>query len=468
MRKHIFIYILFFISAITAAGQGQGFRMDVELKQASGKDVFLAHHYLGSIYAKDTIRLDDNGRGTFSADSLLPQGLYKLYLNENTHFDFILGADQQFLLKNDSFATETVRVTGADETEAFVSYTSFLRNLQKRNSEIRKQIENSGAAGKVNLEREMTGLTAQLYEYWDKLEKEFPDSFISKFVKATHVPAPDIASLPKEVRENDSLLLLARFYYQRNHFWDNFDYTDERMLYTPYFKNKLETWFTKVLYQQYDSVKPFVFSFLEEVRPNKRIFQFAASYFLNASINSNIMGMDALFVDLARKYYLSGQAFWATNESLEKIRENVLFFENNLIGKTAPDLTLEGIDGQYHNLHQLNGTYTIVLIYEPGCSHCREFVPGLYNEVYKPFRNKGLEVYAIYSMGNREEWEKFLNEHELHDWINVWDEHHASRFKILYDARTTPGIYILDENKKILAKKMAVEQVKMFMQSVLQ
>jgi hypothetical protein len=39
----------------------------------------------------------------------------------------------------------------------------------------------------------------------------------------------------------------------------------------------------------------------------------------------------------------------------------------------------------------------------------------------------------------------FLNQHELHDWINVWDEHHVSRFKILYDARTTPGIFILDE-----------------------
>jgi hypothetical protein len=65
------------------------------------------------------------------------------------------------------------------------------------------------------------------------------------------------------------------------------------------------------------------------------------------------MGMDALFVDLARKYYLSGEAFWATDEAIEKIRENVLFFENNLIGRQAPDLTLEGFDGQYYNLNQV-------------------------------------------------------------------------------------------------------------------
>jgi hypothetical protein len=29
----------------------------------------------------------------------------------------------------------------------------------------------------------------------------------------------------------------------------------------------------------------------------------------------------------------------------------------------------------------------------------------------------------------------------------------------LYDARKTPGIYVLDENKKIIAKGMSVEQL---------
>jgi peroxiredoxin len=311
-------------------------------------------------------------------------------------------------------------------------------------------------------------LTTELHNYWNKTESEFPDAFLPKFIKANHVPTLDISSLPPEVQRNDSLLLLAKFKYQQEHFWDNFDYTDERFLYTPFFKSKLETWFTKVLYQNYDSIKPPVFEFIEKVKPHQRIFQFAVSYFLNSSINSKIMGMDALFVDLARTYYLSGEAFWATGESLEKIKENVLFYENNLIGKTAPDLTLEGLDGQYFNLHQINANYTLVLIYEPDCSHCKAFVPELYSEIYLPFRDKGLEVFAIYSMDDREEWEKFITEHNLFDWINVWDEHHVSRFKILYDARTTPGLYVLDSNKEIIAKKISVEQLKGFLQAVLQ
>lgn len=442
---------------------GQNFRLEVELNSAAGKEVFLANYYLGNIYAKDTIRLDEQGRGVFTSDSILPQGLYKIYLDENNHFDFLLGNDQQFSIKNDSFSASSAEVTGSDETAAFFDYSAFLANLQKRNADIRKQIEMASAIEKEQLQNELAGLTAQLHDYWDKLGKDLPNSFLVKFVEANHVPSLDVSTLPKEVQNNDSLLLLARFYHQQKHFWANFDYTDERFLYTPFFKQKLETWFTKVLYQNYDSVKNHVFQFIEEVKPHPRIFQFATSFFLNSSINSNIMGMDALFVDIAKKYYLSGEAFWASAESLEKIRENVLFTEHNLIGKTAPDLTLESIDGEFVNLHQIDAKYTLVVIYEPNCSHCSVFVPELYAHVYLPFKDKGLEVFAIYSMDNKAEWSEFLAKHNLYDWINVWDEHHVSGFKILYDGRKTPGIYVLDENKKIVAKKMAVEQVRQFM-----
>ncbi len=179
------------------------------------------------------------------------------------------------------------------------------------------------------------------------------------------------------------------------------------------------------------------------------------------------MGMDALFVDLARSFYLSGQAFWATEESMKKIKENVIFLEHNLIGKIAPDLTLENIDGEYVNLHKIKSKITILLIWEPNCSHCREFVPKFHDEVYEKFRDKGLQVYSIYSMTNKEEWNDFLIKHNLFDWINVWDENQTTQFKILYDARKTPAVYILDENKKIIAKGMGADQIGDLMKTIL-
>ena len=443
---------------------GEGLNIEVNLKQAAGKEIFLAQYYLGNIYAKDTIHLDEKGYGIFKADSLMPQGLYKIYLDQDNHFDIILGSRQKFSISNDSFRIENIRIDGSEETKAFAEYALFLKKLQEENHAIKEKIKKADEKDKPVLHQQLNNLDDKLRNYRDNLESDLPNSFLIKFVRANYVPSLDESSLPPEVPGNDSLLTSARYYYQREHFWDYFDYTDERFLYTPFFKPKLETWFNKVLYQNYDSVKNYVMDFLEEVKSSARIFQFATSFFLNSSINSNIMGMDALFVDIARKYYLSGEAFWATEESMEKIKENLLFLENNLMGMRAPDLTLESIEGEFINLHQIEAPYTIVLIYEPDCSHCKEFVPDLYSKVFQVFNKKGLEVYAIYSMDSKKEWISFIEEHGLNGWINVWDEKHKSRFKILYDARYTPGIYLLDHNKIIVGKKMSVDQINNFLE----
>lgn len=463
MRQTIAI-LLFFISGFAI---GQGYKINLNIGSGANQKIKLANYYVGNIYLKDSLQLDDTGSGALQGDTLLPQGLYKIYLDDKNHFDFLLGADQDFSMTKESFVSADLEITGAAETAEFAKYTLFMQNLQKKGAEINSKLKTAIGEEKTGLQAEMSDLSRQLHEYWFRIKDEYPNTFLSAFLLANYVPLLDISALAEEIQKNDSLLLLTRFNYQKAHYWDNFDYTDERLLYTPLFKPKLETWFTKVLFQNYDSVKSEVFKFIEDVRLNKRIFQFATSWFLNASINSNIMGMDALFVDLARTYYFSGQAFWATDESMKKIRENVAFAEHNLIGKIAPNLTLENIDGEFVNLHKIQSKITIVLIYEPDCSHCKEFVPHLHKDVYQKYKDKGLKIYAIYSMDKKEEWAEFLTKHNLYDWINVWDETHISQFKILYDARKTPAVYILDENKKIIAKGLTVEQIGNLMNSQL-
>lgn len=455
MTKYLTIILLLISQTVFS----QGYKFQLNLESAVNKEVYLAHYYIGDIYVDDTIKLNDAGSGILKGDNLLPQGLYKIYMDDKNHFDFLLGADQEFSISNKTFSGETIEIKGSVESEEFVKYMSFLENLKENSARIRNSLKTANQEEKRALQKELSLLTPQLQGYWKRIDKELPNTFLAKFLMSNYIPKLDISTIPKETQQNDSLLLLARFKYQQKHFWDYLDYTDERFLYTPLLKPRLETWFTKVLYQNYDSIRPYVFEFIEKVRSNKRIFQFATSFFLNSSINSKVMGIDALFVDLARTYYLSGEAFWATEESLKKIKENVLFMENSLIGMVAPDLTLENIDGEFFNLHQIDKKLTAVIIYEPECSHCSEFVPQFYNEIYQKYKDKGLEVFAIYSMHNKEEWIKFIGQNNLWEWINVWDKDRVSGFNILYDARITPGIFILDEKKRIIAKKMTVKQL---------
>jgi peroxiredoxin len=232
----------------------------------------------------------------------------------------------------------------------------------------------------------------------------------------------------------------------------------------PLIKSKLDTYFEKVLLQLYDSVKPAAYQLIKKVEPYPQMFRFVISYLLNGSLSSRIMGMDALFVDIARDYYLQGKASWADSTTLAKIRENVIFMEHNLVGNKAPDIKMETFDGQPFRLYQQNSKYIILALFEPNCSHCLEYIPRLYEEVYIPYRDKGLEVIAGYTMDNKKEWGDFIEKHHLTDWVNVWDEHHLSRFKIIYDTRTTPAVYLLDKDKKIIAKKVTVEFLKDYLE----
>lgn len=456
--KKVIVLVIFLLSynAIFA----QGYQIGVELPGQENKNITLAYHYLDKIYAADTILLDANGAGTFTGDTLLTQGLYLILIDQSHYFDFILGADQQFKIYNATTNSKDMKVEGCAETKAFVDYINFLDGIKQKGQQLSEQFKTASAEKNANIEDQINQLTSEMKDYWEKIHKELPGSFLYQFLVANEVPQLDISTLPTEVQQNDSLLLLARFDYQREHYWDNFDYTDERFMYTPLYKPKLETWFNKVLYPSYDSVKPYVYNFIDNVEDNPRIFQFAVSFFLNSAINSNVLGMDALFVDLANDYYLNGKAFWADEETLKKVRENVLFAKNNLIGKIAPDLLMETMDGEYVDLHQLDAKLTVVLIYEPNCGHCQAFVPPFYSDVYEKYKNKGLEVFAIYSMDNKPEWEDFVNEHQMYDWINVWDPGDETRFKILYDARITPGVYVLDQDKRIIAKKLSLETIK--------
>lgn len=459
-------YIIFLVFAIYPFNSlfSQGLKIEIELPTEAGKNVTLAYHYLDKIYASDTAHLNSEGFGIIEIDSLIPQGLYKILVDQDHHFDFLMGSDQQFSIRNTTFTSETAEIKGAVESEEFIKYMQYLSNLKKESAELKTKFdETANEEEKNKLRDQINGLTSKLEQYWFNIKEKYPDSFLSKFLLASYVPEYDISKAPAEIQVNDSLLLHERFYYQQKHFWDYLDYTDERFLYTPIFKPKLDTWFNKVLFQSYDSVRIPVLNMIEEVRSNPRVFQFMTSWFLNATINSNIVGMDALFVEISEKYYLSGDAYWATEETLKAVRENVLFLQNNLIGETGPDLTMETVDGEFMNLHKLDAKITIVVIFEPNCSHCKEFVPKFHDEIYEKYKDKGLAVYAIYSMDFKEEWTEFLTEYDLYNWINVWDPDNISNFKILYDARQTPAVFVLDENKTIIAKKIGVEQLDMLL-----
>lgn len=83
------------------------------------------------------------------------------------------------------------------------------------------------------------------------------------------------------------------------------------------------------------------------------------------------------------------------------------------------------------------------------------------HKIYDQLKSKGVQVLSIHTMSSVEgkrKWIDFVNEHGMHDWINVWSPY-SLEFKDIYDVYTTPVVLVLDANKKIIAKKISPEQV---------
>ncbi len=62
----------------------------------------------------------------------------------------------------------------------------------------------------------------------------------------------------------------------------------------------------------------------------------------------------------------------------------------------------------------------------------------------------------------RDKWLNFIQERKLYDWINVYDLYHLSKYRDLYDISSTPVIYLLDEKKEIIAKRIGHDNIKDF------
>ena len=115
--------------------------------------------------------------------------------------------------------------------------------------------------------------------------------------------------------------------------------------------------------------------------------------------------------------------------------------------------------------HDVKAKLTILVFWDPGCGHCKKVIPKLY-ELYGKYKSKGVEVYAVCTVQDTTEWKNYIKEHHL-DWINVHDKYNYTNFHHIYDIYSTPVIYLLDDIKKILAKRLGVEDLEGFMERAL-
>ena len=449
---------------------GQEYKIKVKVKNLHENDtLYLAHRFADKLYADDTCLVDKNGLGIFSKKDKLDGGIYVVIIPalRKQYFEFLIDNNQQFSIETDTTDfIANIKATGSEENKIFFDWQRTMANLEKKmkdaQTKMKEYSEKKNTDSLKIWQEKAMAIDKERKAAWDKIKNDNPNSLLTKILNTlTPVEIPE-PNFPENTEKKDSLERLFKYVYNKDHYWDNVDFSDDRLLRTPFIESKMKDFFKNIVLTHSDSLIKESVKLCELSKKNKYFFQYTVIYTTNYFETSQIMGMDRVFVTLAEKYYLSNECWWADTSLISKIGERVTKLKPNLIGNLAPDLKMEDTEGKWHQLRYVKADYTILIFWEPSCGHCKKEIPKLY-EYYNTVRDKGVEVFAVYTQNDEVEWKKFIEDHNI-DWINVYDKYRFTNFRNLYDIYSTPVIYILDKNKKIIAKRIGVEQIEKFIE----
>lgn len=441
---------------LCAANIDSNVKFTVKAKQLKSDTIYLGYYYNGKPYVQDTIRLDKNGRGELSSKKELKEGAFIMYFHGTKYFDLLIGKDKNISveIKDTLSLPESVVITGARESVDFHNYALKLKSSQQSYSKIGEQLKNTeDSLAKVNLQAQAKAIYESVNATRDSLIEANPGTMLSIFLNGIKTPE-------YVVDENipDSLRPMHRYLFEKEHFLDNLDFADERTLRTSFLPSTIDNYLSTKLFQINDSIIPPVIKLVERSRKNNECFRVVLNHCMNYAINSKIMGMDNLMVELGRRYYLNGLTDWADSTWLKNLEEEIYKNERSLVGMKAANIQLADTENNYKRLYDIGGSeVTILYFYEPSCGHCRKTMPKVGEFAKKYASDPRIKVVAVYMLEDKEEWTKFIEEADLSALVNVWDPNRESYYWYYFNTSTTPMVYVMNKEHKIFAKKIDVD-----------
>ncbi|MBI3882833.1 MAG: DUF5106 domain-containing protein, partial [Sphingobacteriales bacterium] len=359
-------------------------------------------------------------------------------------------------------------VTGSKENILFQEYQKAILPKGKIMEQERKAFSASRTKADSTLhENNYNKANKDLNNYRENLMKSYPGSMMAVLLQAMKDPQ---VLTKKPVTRQDSL---DNYNYYKAHYWDGITFMDGRVIRTPFFLPKLQRYYHDVISAAPDSIMAEMDYQLLLARTSPEMYKFLLNWFTDEFFNPKYMGQDAILVHLFEKYHSKGLSPWLTEKQQELIKRRAYMQMANLIGKQAANLEMLDTAGKPAALYDVVADYTIVCFWDPNCGHCKEEIPKLDSIYRASWKKNGVKIYAVLTEDSKAEWTKYIAEHNIGDWVNVYETKEMANlaqlaeqpgFRQLYDVTFTPTLYLLDKDKRIIGKKLSWEQLDEFLQ----
>lgn len=445
-----------FIALIAASACGkEKSKITVRVEGISDSVLYLCQYYGAGIYIIDTA-VREKSAYCFSSGTLRPEGMYLITDKSLRHLiEFFIGDESQKI----SFSSTKDNLVENLQTNSslnadFFDYIRFLAVKQREVTpfiQMRDKLQQSDSAAMALLQKEIGDIDWAVDDYIDALIAKHENDILGLFIKA--------GKPLKVVNKNDVNVYKER----QKEFWNNFEFTDKRLLRTPILDERIEFYLNRLVVPYPDSLCAAADVIMNKIKDTPETLKHVLWKLTERFGDSDIMGYDAVFVHIVDNYYSSGFNTWTDSIIVNNLRDRAEVMRPLLIGKTAPDLRLCDTDMNYMPLFSIHAQYIVVYFWDDDCEICKRATPRLV-DLYDRSRDAyDLEVYAVYTGNSGRGMEQYINDNKI-SWINVDGRINpfGDEYSRLYNVQYTPTIYLLDREKRIIAKQIPVEMLEKF------
>ncbi|HYC87370.1 MAG TPA: thioredoxin-like domain-containing protein [Chryseosolibacter sp.] len=441
-----------------------GYRINMKVKGLKDTTAYLGYYYGESTFIKDTARVDAQGDFVFEGKQNLSQGVYFLVLNKTRLFEFVVSANQRFSMSTskDDYVKH-MEVTGDIDNKLFFENMLFNMERHKEAEPFIKILQDTAATedDKKTARERFTAINDKVTGYQDGIIAKHPQTLTARiFLANKPVKIPDP---PK--RADGSIDSTFQLKWYRQHFFDNFDLADDAYIRMPrpIYQEKIYEYLNKLFAPQADTITKAIDFIVSRARKNQETFKYSVWMCVVKYQNPEIMGLDEVYVNLYDKYFAKGDMnFWANEKLRKDMKESADRLRKSLIGKQGANLIMQDSKFQPRSMYDIKNKYTILFIFDPDCGHCKEETPKLVNFYNSSKKRFDVEVFAVSADTSMAKMRNYIKDMKM-PWITVnGPRTYVGHYQDLYDAQTTPSLYILDEKKKIIGKKIPIEKLNEF------
>lgn len=429
-------WVTFFFLTTVLFVSAQGHRIEIQVEGLELDTAIVGYHFGSQKYAHDTVVFNKEGKFLLTGADELPSGIYFIF-KKGFYIEFIV-ADQQFGIQTEtSKGYSDMKIQNSKENELFRHFQLRMGGFQKRSGSISERLKTASSQDSVALLQHQRDLALQVKTFQDSLIRENENAYVAKVVTMLR----NMSGRP--VTSEEELKALRGNYLE---FVEN----PKDLMRTPTLIAYVSSYFSNIVAPLPDSINQEIDRWLDLCRQDQPTFDYWLQKFLKDYQEPEIMGFDAVWIHLIERYCLTGEAHWLDDKVKKQLATEVRFIKPNLIGNAAPSFHALDTAQLPFDWRNLKANYLILFFYDPDCGHCKKRVPEL-NKYYPEIKKLGGEIVGVCVTSDVDKWKQFIRDQKL-EWVHLADPRGQSDFRVNYNTRTTPQIYLLSPERTIIAK----------------